>query len=779
MADVQVSIIEQQDAQVALVEQKEAQVAIIDQQDTQIALGGTSETQIALTAATEPQLNVVVPGIQGPVGSEGAPGATGVHGPTGATGAIGATGPSGAIGATGIAGPTGVTGATGAIGVSGATGPQGSTGVTGPTGATGVIGLTGPQGSTGVTGATGVIGISGATGIQGATGPQGETGVIGVSGATGIHGSTGPTGVQGPTGPQGATGLQGPTGATGIGITGATGATGVAGISASGRIWYFRQADSDISGYESLQPDTPDLDPQDDMTAVVINTGGQVLIEEFATDAGDPGVTEIPAGEYEFRFWGYVSDASGSTNLVFKFYKRTTGGTETLLFEVDSPEINATSSNYYTALSVAVSPFTVADTDRIVVKVYAETTHTSNVTAHFLHSGATPSNIRTAITQGYVGPQGATGATGVAGPTGPSGAIGITGATGVIGVSGATGVEGVTGPQGATGAVGATGPTGVTGPIGITGATGPQGATGANGPTGATGVIGVTGAIGATGPEGATGAVGVSGATGIQGATGVTGATGPGIADGDKGDITVSGGGTTWTIDSGLPVSRLADGAARQLLQTDAAGTGVEWTDNVSIPGTLDVTGATTLSSTLRQNFNSTNISTGYSIASAATNESFFSFGVSTSLGKAFISSSQNGTGTSLDIVFHIGNALDEAARITKDGVNCRAQPAPAAVNASTTLTIANLKTGIITTTATNNPTNLTLPTGTLCDGGFSPLAVNLSFDWVVINTGANSAAIVAGTGHTIVGSATVTTATTGRFRSRRTATNTWVTYRV
>ena len=43
-----------------------------------------------------------------------------------------------------------------------------------------------------------------------------------------------------------------------------------------------------------------------------------------------------------------------------------------------------------------------------------------------------------------------------------------------------------------------------------------------------------------------------------------------------------------------IAVSKLADGAARQLLQTDAAGTGVEWTDNVDVPGTLDVTGAAT-----------------------------------------------------------------------------------------------------------------------------------------------------------------------------------------
>lgn len=44
-----------------------------------------------------------------------------------------------------------------------------------------------------------------------------------------------------------------------------------------------------------------------------------------------------------------------------------------------------------------------------------------------------------------------------------------------------------------------------------------------------------------------------------------------------------------------IAVSKLADGSARQLIQTDAAGTGVEWASNIDIPGTLDVTGATVL----------------------------------------------------------------------------------------------------------------------------------------------------------------------------------------
>ncbi len=44
-----------------------------------------------------------------------------------------------------------------------------------------------------------------------------------------------------------------------------------------------------------------------------------------------------------------------------------------------------------------------------------------------------------------------------------------------------------------------------------------------------------------------------------------------------------------------IAVSKLADGTARQLLQTNAAGTGVEWTSDIVIPNTLYVDGPTTL----------------------------------------------------------------------------------------------------------------------------------------------------------------------------------------
>ena len=77
------------------------------------------------------------------------------------------------------------------------------------------------------------------------------------------------------------------------------------------------------------------------------------------------------------------------------------------------------------------------------------------------------------------------------------------------------------------------------------------------------------------------------------------------------GDVTISNAGVT-SITAGaiinadinasaeIAVSKLADGSARQLLQTDAAGTGVEWTSNIDIPGTLDVTGVGTFDAATR-----------------------------------------------------------------------------------------------------------------------------------------------------------------------------------
>ena len=108
-------------------------------------------------------------------------------------------------------------------------------------------------------------------------------------------------------------------------------------------------------------------------------------------------------------------------------------------------------------------------------------------------------------------------------------------------------------------------------------------------------------------------------------------------------------------------------------------------------------------------------------------------------------------------------------------------QPTPTAKAASATLTIAELLTLIVTTSGTAAIT-LTLPTGTLSDAGVSAPALPLNgcFDWTVINTGTSAGAVTlaAGTGHTIVGATAVAIGTSAGFRTRKTAANTFVTYR-
>ena len=110
-------------------------------------------------------------------------------------------------------------------------------------------------------------------------------------------------------------------------------------------------------------------------------------------------------------------------------------------------------------------------------------------------------------------------------------------------------------------------------------------------------------------------------------------------------------------------------------------------------------------------------------------------------------------------------------------------QGAPTAKTADFTATIAELLTGAITVTSAT-AVALTLPTGALTDAGLSGgnLAVDQSFDWSVINLGSTSGAVTmtaAATGHTYVGAAVVAIGTSARFRTRKTADDTFVTYRL
>ena len=115
-------------------------------------------------------------------------------------------------------------------------------------------------------------------------------------------------------------------------------------------------------------------------------------------------------------------------------------------------------------------------------------------------------------------------------------------------------------------------------------------------------------------------------------------------------------------------------------------------------------------------------------------------------------------------------------ASMTTDVVY-KAQPAQTSKSAAVTLTIAELLTGIIQYTGA--AATLTLPTGTSIEGGLpATFPTDMSFDVSFINTGAALLTIGAN-GNTTVGTMTVATLTSGIFRFRKTAANTYTVYRL
>ena len=108
-------------------------------------------------------------------------------------------------------------------------------------------------------------------------------------------------------------------------------------------------------------------------------------------------------------------------------------------------------------------------------------------------------------------------------------------------------------------------------------------------------------------------------------------------------------------------------------------------------------------------------------------------------------------------------------------------QPTPTALTASGTLTTAQIQSQIIQVTSATAVT-LTMPTGATIDGAIVPLiGINTAIDFFLINTGSASGAITVAvaTGVTSIGSLTLAIGTSAHFRLQRTATNTYILYRL
>ena len=157
----------------------------------------------------------------------------------------------------------------------------------------------------------------------------------------------------------------------------------------TGTVYYFRRDASDIGGgYEQITQ-TPQTGAEKTAGTTLNNASGTVVFDTDATNAGEPGLTQLLAGTWEFDIYGQVSSTAGgnTTNIVLQFYKRTTGGVETLLFSTTSPALDSTSPKLYSWLYTQPSDLPLGITDRLVVKVAATNSSASNRTVTFYYEG--------------------------------------------------------------------------------------------------------------------------------------------------------------------------------------------------------------------------------------------------------------------------------------------------------------------------------------------------------------------------------------------------------
>lgn len=131
--------------------------------------------------------------------------------------------------------------------------------------------------------------------------------------------------------------------------------------------------------------------------------------------------------------------------------------------------------------------------------------------------------------------------------------------------------------------------------------------------------------------------------------------------------------------------------------------------------------------------------------------------------------------------------AVGVTAVITEN-IGRRAQPTPGAMTVTATITPALMLTGLIVGTHAAGATQTyTLPAGATLDAALE-MDVDESIDWALINASAGAPDTItvaqAGADHTIVGAAVVVSANgapanTAMYRTRKTAADTFVTYRL
>jgi len=162
------------------------------------------------------------------------------------------------------------------------------------------------------------------------------------------------------------------------------------------RYYFHGEAAAEPAAAGLLQPTGTDVGQQDVPIPVPAGLA-------FVTQAGDPGVVDIPAGPeipdgpWVFDFWAYAQYADPQTDeahIKFQVYRRDGSNVNTPLFETaPTAKLGAMPQRY--TITARPGAFALNPNDRIYVVVVAEAT--AGATAHFLIEDGAGSNVMTPL----------------------------------------------------------------------------------------------------------------------------------------------------------------------------------------------------------------------------------------------------------------------------------------------------------------------------------------------------------------------------------------------
>ena len=143
------------------------------------------------------------------------------------------------------------------------------------------------------------------------------------------------------------------------------------GLAPALQIYSLANTASGVSDYMVLKSlDAYTVGTQNTTTTTVTTT--PTILTSFITDVGFPNITSIPSGDIVVEFDTQKASGVGGYYCYAEIYKRTVGGTETLIATTGNSSSSTLNTQIQQRVNVYVStPISLNVSDRIVVKIYA------------------------------------------------------------------------------------------------------------------------------------------------------------------------------------------------------------------------------------------------------------------------------------------------------------------------------------------------------------------------------------------------------------------------